>query len=44
MALYCGIDLHSSNSVIAVLDDQDCRVGNRAIFILPRERFGRTAP
>ena len=23
MKLYCGIDLHSSNSVIAVLDEQD---------------------
>ena len=23
MALYCGIDLHANNSVIAVLDEQD---------------------
>ncbi len=23
MKLYCGIDLHSSNGVIAVLDEQD---------------------
>ncbi len=23
MKLYCGIDLHSSNSVIAVLNEQD---------------------
>ena len=23
MTLYCGIDLHSSNSVVAVLDEQD---------------------
>ncbi len=23
MTLYCGIDLHSNNSVVAVLDEQD---------------------
>ena len=23
MTLYCGIDLHSNNSVVAVLDDHD---------------------
>ena len=23
MTLYCGIDLHASNSVVSVLDDQD---------------------
>ena len=26
MTLYCGIDLHANNSVIAVLDEQDKRV------------------
>ncbi len=25
MTLYCGIDLHSNNSVVAVLDEQDMR-------------------
>ena len=27
MALYCGIDLHSNNSYLAVLDDDDQVVG-----------------
>jgi len=27
MALYCGIDLHSNNSYVAVLDDDDRVVG-----------------
>jgi transposase len=26
MTLYCGIDLHSNNSVVAVLDERDCTV------------------
>jgi hypothetical protein len=25
MALYCGIDLHSNNHVVCVIDDQDQR-------------------
>ena len=26
MALYCGIDLHSNNSVVSVIDDNDRRI------------------
>lgn len=32
MPLYCGIDLHANNSVIAVLDEQDKALFERKIW------------
>ena len=31
MRLYCGIDLHSNNSYVVVLDEQDCVVYRRRL-------------
>ena len=31
MALYCGIDLHSNNHVVVVIDEHDRRVEERMI-------------
>ena len=34
MTLYCGIDLHSNNSVVAVLDEQDRTVYEKRLEVV----------
>ncbi len=41
MSHYCGIDLHSNNYVVVVIDDEgnrvfDKRLGNDLLYLLPR--------
>jgi len=31
MALYCGIDLHSNNHVVVIIDDEDKKLVNKCI-------------